>query len=461
MMRRIVVVGGGLAGLTAAYRLTQQLPRAEITVLEASEHVGGLLRTETTDGFVVDRGPDSILTEKSDALDLATEVGLGDQIMSTQSQHRGAHVVCHGELKRIPAGFSVVGTSDIEALRASSILSKEGITRVAQEPELAPKADKSEESLAAFVTRRYGAEFLDRLAQPMAGGIYGADPTLLSMQAALPMYAALEKQHGSITAALRKRQQDLKEQASGARYGMFVSFRDGMQTLPDRLAELLGDGVIVNAKVSTIGRTSTGQWSVKLELGTPIEADALVLALPAWASAGLLRSQEPALGEALDAIDYGDAATVTFAWPKAVIGRPLDAFGFVVPAIEGLDIMASTWSSVKWAGRAPDDHALIRVFLGGPGREDVLNASDSKCIDVARRALKDLMQVDAEPTLTRMQRWPAAMPRYFLGHLDRVAAIEAAVARVPNITLAGNAYHGVGIPDTVRSAQRAAMQLLS
>ena len=458
-MAAVVVVGGGLGGLTAAYRLSRLHPNADIRLLEAVSETGGLLKTESTDNFRIDRGPDSILTEKKEALDLAKEIGLSDQIISPETKNRGAYVVCRGKLERMPTGFSVVGTSNLETLSASPILSAEGIARAMQEPNIPTSSGEEEESLAAFVTRRYGVEVLQRLAQPMAGGIYGAEPERLSMQAALPKYAQLEAESGSLTEALIKRQQDEQQSASGARYGMFFSFKEGMQTLPDRLASLLGDRVRCDAHVTALSKHDDGRWSVTLEGGETIEADALVLALPTWVSAELLANVDPLLSESLRKIEYGNAATATFAWPLSQIGRPLDAFGFVVPSIENLEVMASTWSSVKWAGRAGADHALIRVFLGGAGRQDVLERSDAECIETGFSVLRRFLAIDSEPTLTRLQRWPDAMPRYYLGHLARVDAIEAEVAKFNNLELVSNAFRGVGIPDTILGAELAAKRL--
>lgn len=455
--RRLVIVGGGIAGLAAAERAVALRPDVEVLVLEAADRPGGMLQTERTEGLVIDRGPDSILSDQPTVMELAARVGLGDAVIGTDNRFRGAYVVQRGKLVRIPGGFTVVGTSDRLKLAFSPILSPLGKLRAACEP-LIPRAHLQDESIRAFVTRRYGRELFERLAQPMAGGIYGGDPDRLSAHATLSRFVEHERKYGSVTRGLRSRTRASEsETATGARYGLFISFKNGMGALPEAIAHELGSRVRLGTPVARISPEGEG-WGVELASGAKERASHVILALPARISTHLVRGFDAALAEELAAIEYGSAATATFAWKRAEVPHPLDAFGFVVPETEHRDALAATWSSVKWPGRAPEDQVLIRVFLA---RQELLESDDDTLVSAARRELAALMGIEAEPFLTRVDRFTNAMPRYHLGHIPRVDRIERAVSAHTGLALAGNAYRGVGIPDTIRYAQRAAESLLS
>ncbi|MBC7170967.1 MAG: protoporphyrinogen oxidase [Polyangiaceae bacterium] len=458
---KLAVVGGGIAGLAAAHRAVELDPTAEVILVEGSERTGGLLRTERTgDGFVIERGAEAILSEKPAALELAKRVGLESRIVRTRIEARGAYIVSRGRLVRVPDGFSVVAPASIGGLLRSPILSPLGKLRAAMELALPRARPVPDESLAHFVRRRFGEEVLERLAQPLAGGIYGADPEALSLRATMPRFLELEASDRSVTLGLARRAKESPhESASGARYGMFFSFDGGAQVLPDAVAARLGDRIRTNAPVASI-RQEHGRYRIELESGEIIDADALIVALPAYRAADLVGSIEPELTPHLRAIPYQSAATVTFAFRIEDVPHPLDAYGFVVPAIEGRPILASTFLHAKWPGRAPEGFALLRFFLGGHTRPDAPFASDDDMIATARREARLLMGIEAEPTLVRVDRFISAMPRYVVGHLERIDTIDRLVARHPRFALAGGAYRGVGIPDSVRSGEAAAAHVL-
>lgn len=456
--RRTVVIGAGISGLAAAHRLMEVAPDREIIVLEASDRAGGLLRSERTeDGYLIERGPDSIITDKPWALALARRLGLDGDIVGTLPGSRGAYVVCRGRLERIPEGFSLVAPVRATPFLRSPILSWRGKARAGLDLVL-PRGHREDESLAHFVTRRFGKEMLDRLAQPMVGGIYGADPEKLSLRATMPRFLDIEREHRSVSLGLRRRQRRAGEaHASGARYGLFVSFLQGCQRLPDALAERLGDRLRLRQSVRALARDpETQAWRITTEDGTTIDSRSVVVAIPAGPAADLLRPIDSDLARLLGHIPYGSAATATFAWRRKEIPHPLDAYGFVVPSIERRDILASTWASRKWPGRAPPGMELVRVFFGGPGRDHVVNEDDDTLVRWARRELGDLMGVTAEPSLVRVDRYVRAMPQYHVGHLGLVARIEAQVGRHEGLQLAGNAFRGVGIPDSVHRGELAA-----
>jgi oxygen-dependent protoporphyrinogen oxidase len=457
---RVCVIGGGISGLTAAYRL--QKGGALVDVLEGSHRAGGLLGSVLLEQHVVETGADSILTEKPWALRLAEELGLQSEIIATRASQRGAYIVHDGKLARIPQGFSLIAPSDLLALSASPLLSARGKARAALELFIPPRDPKApDESLEDFVVRRLGRELFDRLAQPLAGGIYGADPKKLSLAATMPRFIALEQQYGSVIRGLREKaklQSAQEGAASGARYGLFAAFKGGMQTFVDALEKQLQTPVETGSTVTSIERDERG-YRVEVR-GSMRSYDALVLALPAYVAAGLLAEVDRELALELGGIEYGSAATVTLSWPRAAVPHALDAFGYVVPVIENRAVIASTWASVKYEGRAPEDKALLRVFLGGHRGQHLVQYGDEELIGLARRDLRELVGVSAEPDWTRVVRYVRAMPQYHVGHLERVGRIEALERRHLRFALAGNAYRGVGIPDAVKSGEDAAQRLL-
>ena len=438
----IVVAGAGLAGLSAAHRVLERAPEHELIVLEAGPRAGGLLGTIERDGFVIETGPESILTEKPAAIELASRLGIAERLIATRAEHRGAYVVSRGRLERVPEGFRLMAPARWDSWWRTPIMSFGGKLRASLEP-LVPRRreGEEEESLARFVERRLGREVLERLAQPLIGGIYGGDPERLSLAATMPRFLAMEQKRGSVVRAMRASQ----ESGSGARYGLFTAFDGGMQVLVDALLERLGDRVRLDTEVRALERRGRG-WTVITERGR-VDADRVVLASGAWPAARLLEPHAPRLADALLAIEHGSAAVVTFAWPREEIPHPLDAFGFVVPAIERRPSIAATFSSVKWPGRAPEGQVLLRVFLAR------VDGEDEELVRTARKELRELMGIEAAPRLSLVSRFERAMPQYHVGHLARADAIEALERELPGITLVGNALRGVGIPDTIRYAE--------
>lgn len=454
----VVVVGGGVSGLAAARALVQG--GANVTVLEASKRCGGLLQTERTDdGFVIEHGPESIITTKPAGIGLMHALGLEDELLKTKTDARGAYVVTRGELVRIPAGFSVVAPTHWRALIKSGVLDspvRPLLDRVI------PGTPREDDSLGAFVRRRFGVEVLERLAQPLAGGIYGADPEVLSLRGTMPRFLDAEGP-GGVAKAIRA---TIGDNTAGARYGMFVSLRRGMQQLAETLvADLDARASLRTGQcVTSLRRTDDGYVLAVAGPGGEREevgADAVVLALPAPRSAAVAASLDDELSAELGAIRYGSAAAVTLAYDDAALPAPFDAYGFVVPAIERRPILACTYSSAKWGGRAPDGAALVRVFFGGHARPDAVEMTDDQLLGAARRSLRNLVGIHRPPEFVRFDRWPGAMPRYHVGHLRRVDRIEARTAAHPGLELAGAAFRGVGIPDSIASGQRAAAKILA
>ena len=456
--RRVVVVGAGLSGLVAARRLA--LEGNDVRVLEASGAPGGWLRTVRVpiDGreMFVELGPDSILGEKPSARALVEELGLEDRVIKTRTDRHGAFVVARGRLERIPESWSLVAPGRATPVLRSPVLDARGRIRAALES-WAPSEPHDDETLAAFARRRVGWEGLERLAQPLASGIYGADAELLGLAATMPRFLKMEREQGSVGKALASAPP--REQASGARYGMFFAFDRGMQVLIDALAGSIDGKITLGARATHIERRG-GRFAV---LGEGIEktADTIVIALPGPRAAPLLSSLVPVASRGLASIAHGSVATVTFAWRRSDVAHPLDAYGYVTPVVERRRVMAATFASEKWPGRVPDDLVLLRAFVGAIDEHEVDERSDASLERSARRDFAELLGVHAEPLFTKVMRYSNAMPRYAVGHVQRAKAIDEAMASSPNVALAGNALFGVGIPDAIASGERAAKELLA
>ena len=469
---KVVVVGGGISGLAAAHRLTElarerQTP-LELTLIEARERLGGTIVSEHVDGFLVEAGPDSFLSEKPWALALCRRLGVENRLARTDDRFRKVFVWHGGRLHPLPDGFQLLAPTAMRPFVTSSLFTLRGKLRMALDLVL-PRGISSmsrgsgdDESLGAFVRRRLGAEALERVAQPLVAGIYTADPDDLSLAATMPRFLEVEKRDRSIILGLRRALARAPlPGTSGARWSLFVTFAGGMEELVSTLAARLPAGAtVLKQRVSVLERVGEG-WRVKTAEGGAFDAGRVILATEAHATARLARYLDPGLANLLAEIPYSSAATVSLGYRRADVPHPLDGFGFVVPRTEGKALLAGTFSSVKYPGRAPDGHVLIRCFLGGMLNAAMLSEDDAALVTRARSELREALGITAAPVLTRMSRWPASMPQYRVGHLTRVGAIERAVAALPGLALAGAAYKGVGIADCVRSGEAAAEQALT
>jgi oxygen-dependent protoporphyrinogen oxidase len=458
--RRVAVIGGGIAGLAAAHRLVETGrdggAACEVVLLEARAQLGGTIATEHAGGFTIEAGPDSILTEKPWAVDLCRRIGFAERLVGTRDGERRTFIVHGGRLVPLPDGFLLLAPTDLRALATSSLFSWRGKLRMALDLVLPRRVGTDDESLADFVRRRLGREALERVAQPLIGGIYTADPERLSLAATMPRFLELERRHRSLILGLRAGSRAAARATAGARYALFVAPDDGMGALVDALAQRLPAGVVrLRAPVDGLARDGAG-WRLRAG-GEALAADALVLATPAHTAATLLAPLDAPLAQLLAGIDYASSATVTLGYRAADLPpEALRGFGFVVPAAEGRPLLACTYASRKFPHRAPAGHELLRGFVGGALRPDLPALDDVTLIRTVRGELRALLGIDATPELTRVHRYPRAMPQYAVGHLVQVAAIDVRVAAFPGLALAGGAYRGVGLPDCVRSGEAAA-----
>ncbi len=480
-------MGGGVAGLTAAHRLlelgTERGIPVEVVLCEARPRLGGTVATEHAGGYLIEAGPDAFLTEKPWGLDLCARLGLTPNLTGTQPAHRRTFVVHGGRLHPLPEGFMLLAPTRLGPVLWSGLFSWRGKARMAMDLLLPRRPSDGDESLARFVTRRLGREVLERVAQPMVAGIYTADPETLSLAATMPRFLELERRYGSVIRGLRRTRRDQQTAsrgtvgakaanqvgggASGPRWSLFVAPVDGMEALVQALAARLpASAVLTGARVLALESRGAaapegGRYRVRLDSGASLPADGVIVAAEAHHAARLLAALDAGLSSLLGAIPYASSAAVTFAYRREQIAHPLDGFGFVAPAAARRPVLACTFSSAKFAGRAPEGQVLLRAFLGGALHRGILDRDDRALAETAARDLAALLGIAGAPHLVRVHRHPAAMPQYLVGHLDRVASIEARAARHDALALAGSAYHGVGIPDCIRSGEEAAERVLT
>ncbi len=468
--KRVVVIGGGVSGLAAAHRLLERSrteSRAlEILLLEASARTGGVVRTTLRDGFLLEGGPDSFISEKPEAIKLTERLGLSSRLIETNPEHRRSFIVRKGRLLPVPEGFLLLAPSRFWPFVTTGIFSWPGKARMALDLLLPRRAahEVDDESLAQFVRRRLGREALERMAQPMVGGIYTADPELLSLRATMPRFLSMEREHRSLICAMwrgrRLTSEAQTKETSGARYSLFLSFDGGMQTLTDELTRRLPpDSIRLNHKVEQLSFDAANESWLIQSRGANIMADAVCLALPSYSAAALLRASHAGLADELEQIPYASTATVNLAYRRRDIPHPLDGFGFVVPFIERRSTLACTFSSIKFANRAPVDSALLRAFVGGALQPEMFELDEDALISAVRRDLRDLLGIEQPPMFAHVERWPRSMAQYHLGHVERVARIKQHLNATPTLRLAGNAYEGAGIPDCIRSGESAADEL--
>jgi oxygen-dependent protoporphyrinogen oxidase len=461
--QRIVVIGGGITGLAAAHRLielSQKKNRSvEVILLEASERVGGVFGTEQVGDYTIETGADSFITNKPWAVDLVNRLGMQDELISPNPEFQRSLILHRGKTFVTPVGFNLLAPSKVCPMLTTPLLSPLGKLRMIAEYFIPRKQDDVDESLAAFVRRRFGQEMLDRIVQPMVGGIYTSDPEQLSLKATLPRFVELEKQYGSLIKGLRRTASREKQDAnaSGARYGLFATPRGGMSDLLNKLQALIQENAIIrlNCKVTSVTVESSG-CTLEVNGTESLRADGVVLALPSYHSGKLLSPLDEELGESLSQINYASSAIMVSGHRLEDIDHPLDAFGLVIPHIEGRRILAVSFLSRKFPGRAPEGHVILRTFVGGAMQPEEINCPDEQVIETVLSELRELLGVRGEPDFVRLVRYNRAMPQYTVGHLDRIARIRELASAFPNLGLAGNGFEGVGVPDCIHSGEEAA-----
>jgi len=479
-MMRIAIIGGGIAGLAAAYELEKAHnagTAVSYTLFEARERLGGSLSSEIVDGAVIERGPDSFLTEKPAAADLCRELGLGDDLLPSNDANRKTYILVRNRLVALPDGLMFLVPTKLVPTALTPLFSFTTKIRMALELLHPPRpSGLPDEAVASLVERHYGVEAVNRLADPLLSGIYGGDATQLSARTVLPRLVEMETQYGSLTrgmlAAHRKMRAmakatqsngNGKSTASRAPRSIFTALRGGMQQLVDALtAKLDPASISVSTPVTAIVRNANG-WNIRAA-GIEESYDAIIFASPAWAVGELLAPIDPVLGEDLSSIPYSSSITINLVYDEKKLGTLPEGFGFLVPAIEGRAMLACTFVQRKFLGRTPPGKAVFRAFLGGIRNESLMTEPDEALVAVVRRELSEILGEKAiglniEPEYTQVTRWRRAMAQYSVGHQERIARVNSHVAALPGLRLVGNAYDGIGIPDCIRLGRKAAKEL--
>lgn len=476
--KRIVIIGGGVAGLAGALALKRAADEGrpiEWVLIEKEHRLGGKILTERMGEFIIDGGPDCFLSEKPWVAQTAARLGISDRLLPTNDSRKRTFIYSEGRFHELPDGIMMMVPTKIMPFLTTSLFSWPGKIRMGMDLVIPKKAGEDDETLASFVRRRLGQECLEKLAEPMVAGVHASDPESMSLRATFPRFLQMEQKYGSLIraflAARRNAPKPPPSPPGSPQRTYFMTFRGGMQELTDAMADAAGrDQLLTGRKVARVeslrqsaSGMATGQgarYVVHVEGGYPLEADAVIVSAEAYRAAGLLDGLDPALAQLLRTIPWTSAATLSLAFRHDQINHSLAGFGFLVPSREKRKIMASTWSSTKWIGRAPDGHVLIRVFVGGPHNQSLVELDDAEMIRVAREELQATMGIIAEPEFARVYRWVRGMPQYTLGHLDRLEAIEQRLANHPGLYLCGASYRGIGTGDCIHSAEQAVAQAL-
>ena len=495
--QRVAVLGGGISGLTAAYTLArarQSGAPIEEFLIEGRSRLGGLVRTEHVDGFVVEGGPDSFLAEKPEATSLCRELGLGDSLLGSNDAGRRTYILYQGRLVPLPDGLQLFVPTRLWPLLKTPLLparSKLAILAewLAGRPESgsAPAgevrsplhSETSDESVASFICRQFGGGLLENIVDPLLAGIFGGDSTCLSVRSVLPRFREMEQQYGSLIRAARRgrplgrpgRGRHVETKGGTSRVPLppplFMTLRDGLEQLVEALKKYLissrvhlGQQVIgiESARPSRVGATGSvaRAYTIRCEGDTSYEADAIILALPAHECSRILSCFDPALSETLATVPYSSALTVAVGYDAGASDQIPSGFGFLVPRKEKRRLLACTFVHGKFGHRVPPGYALLRCFLGGVRDPQVLHLGDDEIISIVRRELQAILNLSVDPLFYRVYRWPSSMPQYTVGHEERIKAVQRQLANHPGLFFAGNAYSGIGISDCIRTGKAAA-----
>jgi oxygen-dependent protoporphyrinogen oxidase len=460
----IAIVGGGIAGLSAAWYLQQEAarqgPPARYTLLEASDRWGGRIRSERIEGVgggptILEAGPDSFLTRKPWALTLARELGLDDHLQFLDAGGLPTYTLLRGRLIPLPAGWNLLAPARWQPFLQSPLFSLRGKARICLEPLIPPRSDDADESLGQFVRRRFGAEALDHAAEPLMAGVYNAPADEQSLRASFPQFAMLEREYGSVIRGLRA----IRQKTATAAVPPFFSLDGGSESLVQRLVARLTGDLRLRSEVVSVAQNTDGAYDVRLRDGSALYADAIILACPAAVAGRIARQTAPGAADLLASIGSSGLGSVYLAFRRDEMLHPLDGAGVVIPSSEGRRVDGMTWVSSKWPARAPQDLALLRVFFGGPATRETLELDDATLLALVREELAAIMSVRAAPLFQRIFRERHGYPRYTVGHLERVESIERALPA--GLHVAGASYRGVGVPDCVRQGQEAASHALA
>ncbi len=459
MTRRIAIIGGGASGLSAAFYLDKQKcegAAVEYVLFESASRLGGVLESERVEGCLIEAGPDSFLTEKPWAANLCRELGMADQIIGSNDAQRKTFIVVNNRLVEMPDGLMFMVPTKILPTLLTPLFSWSTKLRMAREFFGRPHHHAEDESVAALVERHFGSETVDRLADPLLSGVYGADSDKLSVHAVLPRFVEMERKYGSLSRGMLAARKRMTQMLKGKpKPPLFSSLKDGMQQLVDAVTARLEPAVVRTGCAVQELRYSGSAWEV-ITNGQRELFDAVIVATPAHVAARLLAGADPLVAEQLGEISYSSSVTTSLIYDRRDLAGHDRGFGFLVPRSEGRRMLACTFVHNKFPHRAPDDRGIVRGFLGGLRDQQATTMSDPEILDTLRRELREITGISAEPRAVRIYRWNRAMAQPSVGHLERVAQIETRLATLPGLALAGNYFRGIGVPDCVRTGMEAA-----
>ncbi len=464
---KLTIIGGGITGLSAAYYATkhakeQNIP-LELTLLEADSHWGGKIKTDRTDGFVIEGGPDTFLATKPWGMALCKELGLGDRLHGTNPNEKNTYVLHKDKLVGLPDGLAMMIPGKVMPMLTTRLLNPLQKMRIGLDFVLPVRKGDEDESLGSFISRRMGRATYENLIEPLMSGIYAGDGDKLSLQSTFPFLRDFEIKYGSLAlSAMKMYRARVKSQKQTGSRSVFRTPTTGLAEITEALVKYLEENnadLRLNTSVSLVTPHSS-TYEIKLDDGTTLDADNLILATPPYVTADLIGAHLPELGEVLKSIPYVSTATVSLAFKLDDLPRALDGYGYVIPRREGRKALACTWTSTKFPHRAPEGHALLRVFVGRAGQEDDIPWNDEGLLEIAREELALTLGITDEPLISRVYIWEKAMPQYNLGHPEKMDAVESALADIPNLAFAGNGYAGIGIPNCINSGDVAAQKIL-
>ncbi|MEO8098976.1 MAG: protoporphyrinogen oxidase [Acidobacteriota bacterium] len=450
---QVVIVGGGIAGLSAAYELNKaNVPHI---LIEKRPRLGGVIETRSWEGCILECGPDSFISQKPEALALIKELGMESEVIGSNDAERVTYILRHGRLVRLPEGTTMFVPTRPRAMLASPIVSWPTKIRMALEFLRRP-VNYSDRSVADFVTDHFGKETLDYLAEPLLSGVYGGDPKKLSMASVMPRFVEMERKHGSLARALMRSRSTAG--ASGA--PLFRTLKRGLGSLVEKLASHAN---VIQGAAEMLQQQPSGSFRIRVNDGQAsnwLEAKHVILACPAWAASELVGAVDGVLARGLEQTPYTSSAIVTLVFHQSEFDGMRAGTGFLVPKVERKKLMACTFVGTKFPHRVPSDKLTLRCFFGGAGNEAVLDETNEALIAAAREELQTILGLTAAPIHTAVFRWPKAMAQYTVGHAERLKEIQARAAAIPGLYLAGNAYTGIGIPDCIRMGREAGRKIL-
>ena len=463
-MKRVAIIGGGISGLSAAFYLEKARAAGadlEYTLFESGQRLGGSMYSDRVEGCLVEAGPDSFLTEKPWAISLCKELGIADQLIGSNDAERKTYIVVNGRLVVMPDGLMFMVPTQLVPTALSPLFSWSTKLRMARELLHPPRPIQTDETVAELVERHFGAEVVDRLADPLLSGVYGGDAAKLSARAVLPRFVEMEEKYGSLSRAMLAAHKKMTALRKEPPRPLFTSLQDGMQQMVDAVAARLDpESIRLRTHILRVyPEDSSSSWRVAVEMNGEERFDAVLIATPANVAGTLLDGVDRGLARNLLDITYSSSVTVTLGYYIDQLATLPPGFGFLVPRSEGTRMLACTFVHNKFPHRAPEGKGILRCFLGGARDEAVLGLTDDEMLETVHRELKDILKLEARPIFARVYRWRGAMAQYEPGHIARVQRIEKRVAEIPGLALAGNAYHGIGVPDCIRSGMEAANSL--